>query len=171
MWTNCLPCKDDAGAARHGPRFTDQPSSQGLLRRPGPILIYHSPQARDWLERLNRSCTCPQNQFYCPRLLPSSQGPACRHLERFHLSGSADILVCGFAGHSCPVFHPYESGDWKVARTRRLESLRYIITVNALLNLAQVGNKPSLDTERVHAASTCETKADWAFSASHHCGR
>ena len=53
-------------------------------------------------------------------------------LERFHLSCSADILVCGFAGHSCPVFHPYESGDWKVARTRRLESLRYIITVNFL---------------------------------------
>ena len=33
------------------------------------------------------------------------------------------------------MFHPYESGDWKVARTRRLESLRYIITVNALINM------------------------------------
>ena len=65
-----------------------------------------------------------------PLLQFRARGPACRHLERFHLSGSADILVCGFAGHSCPVFHPYESGDWKVARTRRLESLRYIITVN-----------------------------------------
>ncbi len=56
-------------------------------------------------------------------------------LRRFHLSCSADILVCGFAGHSCPVFHPYESGDWKVARTRRLESLRYIITVYALMRI------------------------------------
>ena len=32
----------------------------------------------------------------------------------------ADILVCRFTGHSCPV-----SGDWKVARTGRLESLPY----------------------------------------------
>jgi hypothetical protein len=38
---------------------------------------------------------------------------------------SADILVCGFWGLSCPVFLFLETGDWKVARTRRLESLRY----------------------------------------------
>ncbi len=44
---------------------------------------------------------------------------------------SADILVCGFAGHSCPVFPRRENGDWKVGRTRRLESLRYSITVIA----------------------------------------
>jgi len=40
---------------------------------------------------------------------------------------SADIPVCGFTGLSSPVF-PYSragTGDWKVARTRRLESLRY----------------------------------------------
>ena len=36
---------------------------------------------------------------------------------------SADILVCGFTGLSSPVF--LGMGDWKVARTRRLESLRY----------------------------------------------
>ena len=36
---------------------------------------------------------------------------------------SADIPVCGFTGLSSPVFR--ETGDWKVARTRRLESLRY----------------------------------------------
>ena len=37
------------------------------------------------------------------------------------LSGSADFPVCGFTGLSSPVF--LEPGDWKVARTRRLESL------------------------------------------------
>ena len=34
---------------------------------------------------------------------------------------NADIPVCGFTGHSCPVV----AGDWKVATTRRLESLRH----------------------------------------------
>ena len=48
-------------------------------------------------------------------------------------SGSADILVCGFAGHSCPAFRLLGSGNWKVATTRRLESLRYAINVNALI--------------------------------------
>jgi hypothetical protein len=36
---------------------------------------------------------------------------------------SADIPVCGFAGHSCPVFQ--DTGDSNVPGTRRLESLRY----------------------------------------------
>ena len=36
-------------------------------------------------------------------------------------------------GHTCPAFHPLANGDWKVARTRRLESLRYVITGIALI--------------------------------------
>jgi hypothetical protein len=36
------------------------------------------------------------------------------------------------------VFIGVETGDWKVARTRRLESLRYIISVNALSENAGV---------------------------------
>src|SRR5947207_939036 len=37
-------------------------------------------------------------------------------------SGSADIPVCGFKELSSSLA---KTGDWKVARTRRLESLRY----------------------------------------------
>jgi len=44
---------------------------------------------------------------------------------------SADILVCGLTGHSCLVSQNRgllsNTGDWKVARTRRLESLRYFV--------------------------------------------
>ena len=43
-------------------------------------------------------------------------------------SCSADILVCGFQGLSSPVLE-LGTGDWKVARTRRLESLRYLANV------------------------------------------
>ena len=50
----------------------------------------------------------------------------------FRLSYSADILVCEFVGHSRSVLRPHESGGWKVARTRNLENLRYLITVNTL---------------------------------------
>ena len=50
---------------------------------------------------------------------------------------NADILVCGFRGLSSPrirlvvslyfMMPKRASGDWKVARTRRLEGLRYCI--------------------------------------------
>ena len=49
---------------------------------------------------------------------------------RSFLSGGADFLVCGFTGLSSPVFPRGGTGDWKVARTRRLESRRCVITVN-----------------------------------------
>jgi hypothetical protein len=70
---------------------------------------------------------------------------AAARLERFHLSCSEDILVCGLAGPSCPVFRPPGSGDWKVARTRRPESLRYIITVNALFADSPLAGPDKLD--------------------------
>ncbi len=41
------------------------------------------------------------------------------------LARNAGYPACGFTGLSSPV--PPESGDWKVALTRRLESLRYIV--------------------------------------------
>jgi hypothetical protein len=55
---------------------------------------------------------------------------------------SADIPVCGFAGHSCPVS---QTGDWKVARTRRLESLRYDRpTISQKMRCAPAGRAPDL---------------------------
>jgi hypothetical protein len=47
------------------------------------------------------------------------------------------MLVCGFTGHFCPVFFQCGTGDWKVASTRRLESLRYIISGYALKDSRQ----------------------------------
>jgi hypothetical protein len=41
------------------------------------------------------------------------------------------------------VFRPYETGDWKVAKTRRLESLRYIINVNAPAEMSLVISTPT----------------------------
>ena len=38
---------------------------------------------------------------------------------------STDILVCEFTGLSSPVLE-LGTGDWKDARTRRLESLRHL---------------------------------------------
>ena len=47
-----------------------------------------------------------------------------------HESGcNAGFPACGFTGLSSPVFRDLGTGDWKVARTRRLESLRYSTTV------------------------------------------
>jgi len=47
--------------------------------------------------------------------------------ENFDLNRrSADIPVCGFTRHSCLAW--LAAGGWKAARTRRLESLRYIGT-------------------------------------------
>jgi hypothetical protein len=50
------------------------------------------------------------------------------------LPRSADLLVCGFPKHSCPVFPRSGTGDWQVARPRRSASLRHLMsaTVNAL---------------------------------------
>src|SRR5215469_11204021 len=71
---------------------------------------------------------------HCLRMNPQST-----HV-RAHLSFcSADIPVCGFPGHSCPVSL---TGDWKVGgsatgdQTRRLESLRYALHFIVLLIMA-----------------------------------
>ena len=60
-----------------------------------------------------------------PKDVGADGGEASAGLER-----SADILVCEFTGLLSPVFlgsvslQASGTGDWKVARTRRLESLR-----------------------------------------------
>ena len=41
------------------------------------------------------------------------------------LECSADIPVRGFTGLPSPVSSGFETGDWKVAATRRLEILHY----------------------------------------------
>jgi hypothetical protein len=43
------------------------------------------------------------------------------------------------------VFSCSGTGDWKVARTRRLESLRYVITVNALTQRREGANKTRME--------------------------
>ena len=53
-------------------------------------------------------------------------------LGRFQFFCSVDILVRGFEELSSSVFPACERGDWKVAKSRRLESLRYVIVENAL---------------------------------------
>jgi hypothetical protein len=53
-------------------------------------------------------------------------------LERFHFRCSADIPVGGFTGLSSPVFSSSGNRRLESRLTRRLESLRYMFSVNAL---------------------------------------
>ncbi|MGC3960721.1 MAG: hypothetical protein QM813_23135 [Verrucomicrobiota bacterium] len=67
-------------------------------------------------------------------LLPARRRVVRRRHGRLKRFNSADIPVRRFTGLSSPVFHldsafvlHVRTGDWKVARTRRLESLRYSV--------------------------------------------
>ena len=57
-----------------------------------------------------------------------------------------------------------------MARCGRLMQTMKLPRPAILLSLAQADDEPASDTERVHAASTCKTKAGRAFLAFHRCG-
>ena len=68
---------------------------------------------------------CPYHKIGTP---PDSLTPG--NLEQFIIYVARTFLSAGYAGTFLSRVFPHERGDWKVAKTRRLESLRYIIIGN-----------------------------------------
>jgi hypothetical protein len=71
--------------------------------------------------------------------------------------GSAGFPACGFTGLSSPVSEVFRfaagTGDWKVARTRRLESLRY--STAAAPGVPNASHLPNLHRHHTDFVSIC----------------